>query len=322
MNILTKSRDMMRMIRESSNVFLMAHKDLDLDAINSCIAMDFYLKLMKKKSYIIIDDTKQELGVKKVLDGEKKKVSIIKSKKIGDYKDDKSLLIILDTSKAKLVQSPDIIPSFNRIINIDHHDKTNESLRVSLRLIDEDSSSTCEMLTMFFKENNIKITKHLATLLLGGIVLDTNNYKLKTTANTFYASYYLMSIGAKMADINELLKQDINDYIDRQKIISSVKVIKNVAIGQGRQRSEYKKEELAKTADILLTFSKIEASFVIGKIEHDEIRISARSLGNINVGEILANFGGGGDESEAAATIPNTNVKKVFEELSKIIKSL
>ncbi len=322
MNILNKTGEIVKMIRKASTVFLMAHRDLDLDAINSCIGMSFYLRQNGKKAYIIIDDLQHELGVKRVLESENKNIHVIKSKNVNNLKDDDSLLIILDTNKSKITQNPEIIDSFSNILNIDHHDKNKDSLKCDLRIIDEDVSSTCEMLTLFFRENNFKITAKIATLLLAGIVLDTNNYRLNTNARTFYNSYYLMECGAKMRDVNELLKQEIHDYVKRQKIISSVRVIKSLAIGRGSQRNEYKKEELAKSADSLLTFSKIKASFVVGKLSKDLIGISARSVGEVNVGEILEKFGGGGSEFEAAATVENNNVNKVVSELLKLINNL
>lgn len=322
MRIQAKVKEINKMIEQATSVFLMAHRDLDLDAINSCIGMDFYVKSKKKKSYIIIDDEEQELGVKKVLEVERKKINVIRSRRLNEYRDENSLLIVLDTSKSKITQNPDVIYEFNKVINIDHHDVSRESLRCDLRVIDEDVSSTCEMITNFLRENNMKITRRLATLLLSGIVLDTNNFRLKTSSETFYIAYYLMMCGANMNDVNELLKQNIHDYIKRQKIISSVKVVRGIAIGHGLQRSEYKKEEIAKSADSLLTFSKIKASFVIANISKSEIGISGRSTGEINVGKILEQFGGGGDENEGAAQIENSNVKKIMEELLKIIRNL
>ena len=322
MRIQAKVNEINEMIEQATSVFLMAHRDLDLDAINSCIGMDFYVKSKKKKSYIIIDDEEQELGVKKVLEVERKKINVIRSRRLNEYRDENSLLIVLDTSKSKITQNPDVIYEFNKVINIDHHDVSRESLRCDLRVIDEDVSSTCEMITNFLRENNMKITRRLATLLLSGIVLDTNNFRLKTSSETFYIAYYLMMCGANMNDVNELLKQNIHDYIKRQKIISSVKVVRGIAIGRGPQRSEYKKEEIAKSADSLLTFSKIKASFVIANISKNEIGISGRSTGEINVGKILEQFGGGGDENEGAAQIENSNVKKIMEELLKIIRNL
>ena len=319
MKIAEKNNEIKEIINNASTVFLMAHRDLDLDAINSCIGMDYYLKALKKKSFIIVDDKRKEPGVKKVLKDLDKK---IKSTKALEKKDDQSLLIILDTNKVKLTQNPEIVKEFNNIINIDHHTKTDESIKATLNVIDENISSTCEMITEFLKENEININQNIATLLLGGIILDTNYYKSHTTADTFYNSYLLLNSGGEVGKVNELLKQDIKDYIKIQKIIASVKVINNIAIGKGLQRSEYKKEELAKTANSLLTFNNIRASFVVARIDKEIVGISGRSTGEINVGKVLEKFGGGGSETEAAAKIEKTNVNKVIGELSNIIRSL
>ena len=322
MKIAEKTNEIRELISNASTVFLMAHKDLDLDAINSCIGVDYYLKTLKKKSFIIIDDKRSEPGVKKVLKSLDKKIKIIKSKKALEKKDEKSLLIILDTNKEKLTQNPEIIKKFNTIINIDHHTRTDESIKANLSIIDENISSTCEIITELLKENAININENIATLLLGGIILDTNYYKSHTTADTFYNSYIRLNSGGEVSKVNELLKQDIKDYIKIQKIIASVKVINNIAIGKGLQRSEYKKEELAKTANSLLTFNDIKASFVVARIDKETVGISGRSTGVINVGKVLENFGGGGSETEAAAKIEKTNVNKVIGELSNIIRSL
>lgn len=322
MSIIEKTQELINMITNSSNVFIMAHKDLDLDAINSCIGIDYFLKKYKKKSYIVIDDKRSEPGVKKILKSLDNKIKIIKSKKIQIKKNEESLLIILDTNKAKLTQNPDIISSFNKIINIDHHTKTSESIEPNLSIIDNEASSTCEIIIELLDSQKIEINSYIATLLLGGIILDTNHFKSHATSKTFYYSYKLMENSAKMSEINEWLKQDIKDYNRRQKIISTVKVINDIAVAKGSQRSGYKKEEIAKSADSLLTFNNIKASFVVAKIEKNIIGVSGRSNGTVNVGLILENFGGGGSETEAAARIENGNINNVIEKLSKLIKSI
>ena len=58
MKILDEKYKLNREIRKSNSIFLMAHRDLDLDALGSCIGMYLYLKSKKKKCYIIIDDIK------------------------------------------------------------------------------------------------------------------------------------------------------------------------------------------------------------------------------------------------------------------------
>ena len=320
MKIYEKKKEILNIIKKSSQIFIVAHRNMDLDAINSCIALSYYLKKNNLESYIIVDDLKHENGVKQVLNDCAKTINIIKSKEITNPNN--SVLIILDTNKKSLVQNSELIDMFNNIINIDHHDYKTTSIKKGLSIIDESSSSTCEMLTEFFEKEKIDIDKKIANLLLGGIVLDTNYYQLKTTKNTFYYSYYLMNNGATMEYVNTLLKQNIDDYIKRLKIIASVKKRKGIAIARGKVNNIYNKEELAKAADIILTFKNIKASFVIGRLSKDEIGISARSMGDIKVGKIMEKMGGGGDEFEAATIIKSQKIDEVVSILNKIIKNI
>lgn len=321
MKLYDNKKDLLNIINKSSQIYLVAHKNMDLDAINSCIAFSYYLKKIGKGSIIIIDDIKHESGVKKILDDYSNTISIIKSKDLKSIKNT-DLLIILDTNKQILVQNPDLVDRFDNIINIDHHDYKASSIKKGLRIIDEDSSSTCEMLTEFLEKEKIEITPKMANILLGGIVLDTNYYQLKTTKETFFYSYYLMNQGASMDYVNNLLKQNLDDYVKRLKIIASVKKRKGIAISRGKRNNIYNKEELAKAADILLTFKNIKASFVIARISKDEIGISARSTGAIKVGKIMEKLGGGGDEFEAATVIKSQKIDEVVSSLNKIIKDI
>ncbi len=321
MKIYESKKELLNLINKSSQIYLVAHKNMDLDAINSCIAFSYYLKKINKSSYVIVDDIKHESGVKKVLDNYSNMINLVKSKDIKSIKNT-SLLIILDTNKQHLVQNPELVDRFDNIINIDHHDYKASSIKKGLRIIDENSSSTCEMLTEYFEKEKLELNSKIANLLLGGIVLDTNYYQLKTTKETFYYSYYLMNNGANMDYVNNLLKQSLDEYVKRIKIIASVKKRKGIAICRGKRNNIYNKEELAKAADILLTFKNIKASFVIGRISKEYIGISARSTGVIKVGKIMEQLGGGGDEFEAATVIESQKIDEVVSSLNKLIKEI
>ena len=52
MRIIEEKYKLNREIRKSNSIFLMAHKDLDLDALGSCIGMYLYLKSKKKNGKI------------------------------------------------------------------------------------------------------------------------------------------------------------------------------------------------------------------------------------------------------------------------------
>ena len=322
MELLKYKNELNNLIEKSSNIFIMGHRFLDLDAIGGSIGIYEYVKSKGKRPIIIVNDIRFEKGVKKVLDKIKIDYSIQRGSKIKSKINSNSLLIIVDTNKSYLLQDKTLFNLFENIAVIDHHDINEQSINKGLVIIDRNSSSTCEMLTDLLDKEKININETVATILLSGIVLDTNNFVIKTTKNTYRTSYLLAEKGAKPESVQFLLKQDIKNYVERQKVITNVKQVKNVAISNGKSTIRYRREDLAKIADTLLQFDKIEASFVIGKLENKNVGISARSLGNINVGKVLENFNGGGDENEAGACVENSSIKEVNNKLLNIIKSL
>lgn len=324
MSIIKERRKINKALRKSKVIFLMAHKNLDLDALGSSIGMMKFLQKRRKKVYFIIDDRNHEAGVEKVLRELEGCLEIIRSENIDEYlcpKKNKNLLIILDTNKQELVQSDKVLKKIENKLVIDHHDTGKTTIKDATLVIDNKISSTCEMITNLIEYYDIEIDSYYATILLAGITLDTNNYTLNTTANTFYTSYYLTSLGGSAKKVQYLLKQDINEYAERQKLLTSIETINGkVAITKASPYTQYRREDLAKVADTLLFFNNIEASFVIGHINKDTIGISARSLGAYDIANILSKLGGGGDAYGGAATFQDTTISNVEKELKTLIK--
>lgn len=324
MGIIRDRRKLNKAIRQSKKIFLMAHRNLDLDALGSQVGMYMILKRKKKKCYIIIDDKNHEMGVEKVLRELEGCIEIIKSEDLEEYmypRQSKNLLIILDTNKKELVQNPKVLDKIKNKLIIDHHELGKTTIEDAVIINDTKTSSTCEMISNLVEYYDVELEAYYATILLSGIVLDTNNYTLNTTAETFYTSYYLTSMGASAKKVQYLLKQDIKEYTERQKLMASIETLDNkIAFTKATPYTQYRREDLAKVADTLLFFNNIEASFVVGKIGKDTIGISARSLGNYDINEILSKLGGGGDSTSGAATFEDTTISKVEQELKKVIK--
>ncbi len=326
MAIVKQKRALNKAVRQADKIFLMAHKDLDLDALGSCIGMNVFLKNKKKECYIIIDDLNHEPGVEKVLRELEGCFKIIKSENIDkhmSHRESKNLLIILDTNKTELVQSKDVLKKIERKIVIDHHEVGKGTIKNAIMILDSEVSSTCEMITHLVEYYDVEIESYYATILLAGIVLDTNNFTLKTTPDTYYAAYYLSNLGASAKKVQYLLKQDIEEYTERQKLLAGIETINGrIAITKATQYTIYRRDDLARVADTLLYFNNIEASFVIGKIGKDTVGISARSLGNYEIGPILEKLGGGGSNYNGAAKFENVPISKVEQMLKQAIKEM
>lgn len=304
----------------SKEVFLVGHNGIDLDAFASMAGFSLIAKKYKNKVYLIIDDKEIEPATKLAISTMASKLNIIKLKDVEKYMSSKSVLFVLDTNKLSRICVKDIIHDFKRVIVIDHHTKNQDTIKDANIYIDEKATSACEIVASLLHRFRVKVPKSYATILLGGIVLDTNNFTYKMTRKSFYYCYYLSTKGADVNEAQLYFKQDLEEYVNRSKMIASTKINGEVAIATGIKGKIYKTQYLAKTADILLEFKGIKNAFAIGYVDKNTVGISARSVNKLNAGKLMETFGGGGNKNEAAAIIPNTSIKKVEEELNNIIR--
>lgn len=327
MIIIDNKKKINKYLKKSNNIFIMAHKDLDLDALGSSVGMYMIIKqkFKKKKCFLIIDDTEHELGVEKILKELEGCLTVIKSSDISrklHHKHKKNLLLILDTNKRDLLQNSEVLKLFTNKVIIDHHCLGKTTIKDAYLIQDDSVSSTCEMITSLIESYDIELDPYYATILLSGIVLDTNNFTLKTTSETYYSAYYLASLGASAKKVQYLLKQDLLEYIEREKLLTKIEIInKKIAISKAAASTIYRREDLAKVADTLLFFNNIEVAFVIGKIGKDTVGISARSLGDYDITKILNKLGGGGDDYNGAVKFEKKTIKQVEDLLKKEIKN-
>lgn len=311
-------------IKHATTVFIMAHKSLDLDAIGSCIGMYHLLTKLNKECYIIIDDKTHEIGVSKVLHEVEGCYNIIHSSDIENTLNPKSkrnLLVILDTNKKELLQNKECLKYFSQKIVLDHHELGKTSVKDGLIICDTELSSTCEIIVKISEHYKLEFTPYVATLLLSGIVLDTNNFMLNTSEETFYTAYYLTVLGASPKKVQYLLKQDLNDYIEQQKLLTNIEIIdQKYAIAKGTPYAFYRREDLARIADILIFFNNIEMAFVIGKVSKTEVAVSARSIGNYSIETVMNKLGGGGNDCNGATIITNKNISEIIDKIKTILK--
>lgn len=308
-----------KLILDSNKVILTAHKNIDPDALGSILGMYYLINNIGKNIEIVIDDSSYSPEVKRALDILKEnKITPSRYSDIKESIDEKTLLIVTDVNSPKRVQNEKLLLIKNKIV-IDHHIESEESkIETENKFIDVTASSATEMIMHLLNELNIYIPSFVATIMLAGMYIDTNGFLLKTTEKTHLCVSSLYKFGANTIEAGYLLKQNFKEYEKRQKLILKSKFYDKYAIVTADSKI-YSPIELAKTCDVLLTFNNVEAAFVIGKVKEKTVGISARSVGNINVEEIMDLFGGGGHRTDAAAQIRNKSINKVKKELIKIL---
>jgi c-di-AMP phosphodiesterase-like protein len=313
-------------IENASSVVIMAHCNMDLDALGSSLGLYYLCKALDKSAYLLIDDIEYEDGVKSSLDEIRKQEINIKIKKWSEIEkkiDNDTLLIVVDAHLPYLVQNEAALGISNVII-IDHHIHSEEKTISSIyEYIGEEQSSSVEIIIELLRNLDVYIHPYIATIMLAGIFVDTHSFFRKTNYKTHEAAAYLYKCGAIHNELQYLLKEDIEKYNDMQQIIREAIIVKkHFVIAIGHENKFYSKEDLAKISDTTLLFKNIEASFTIGKIDNDIIDISARSLGNINVEAIMKKLDGGGHSTDAATQLKGTTLTSSFQKIKNIIDKL
>ena len=184
------------------------------------------------------------------------------------------------------------------------------------------ASSTAELVTelLEYQPKNDKLTMLEATSLLAGIIVDTKSFTLRTGARTFEAASYLRTNGADTVLVQNLLKEDMDTYIMRSKIVETAEIYhKTIAIARGQGTKVYNSVLIAQTADILLSMQGISASFVVAHRADGRIGISARSLGDINVQLVMEELGGGGHLTNAASQLEADTIEEAMTRLKAAI---
>ena len=238
-----------------------------------------------------------------------------------------TLLIVTDTQAPRLVMFPLLLQKASRFSIIDHHI---DSAGVGFEGFLSDyrvtaASSAVELVTEMFSFYNpdIKITPLEASIMLAGVIVDTNNFTQRSGTRTFEVSATLKSYGADMIFVRKLLQESL----DSERLISS-SIAKAEIYGNrfslvtlDENQTIPDRTTLAKISDRQLTIAGVDASFTIGRIDANTCGISARSLGDtVNVQLIMEGMGGGGHFNSAALQRKDCKIIDLKTELINTLK--
>lgn len=286
------AKNISNLMLESSNIMVMGHKNIDIDAVSSALGMYRVAKSLGKECKIVTEPTGDSLGKfweELIAIPEYSEIILTEEEAIKEISDD-TLLIIVDTHKVSYVEFQSILNAAKHKIIIDHHRKSPDFIENSeISFHEVYASSTAELVTEIiqYAKEDIELNLIEAESLYGGIMVDTKNFTFKTGVRTFEAAAYLRKYGVDIIKVKKWFQADLESYNEISEIVRKAEIIEDtIAISSTIREDENTGLMCAKAADELLTISNITASFVMGKIG-DKITISGRSIGDINVQVIL-----------------------------------
>lgn len=298
-----------QLIRDSSQVLIMGHRNSDMDAIGAAAGMVCAVRGKGKPVHIVVDQQHTMAGdlIERLETLPEYKDVFISAEDAMILCDYNTLLIVVDVNRPGYVENEALLQSINKVAVIDHHRRAADYIENAVVSLHEPYASSASELVSELLQYLVPTSGILtgeAEAMLAGIYLDTKGFSTRTGVRTFEAAAYLRRAGAEASDVKRLFQSSFTQYMERQKLISSAR-----DCGQGVifaiTDEEVDRIAAAQAADELLSIIGTRASVVAFRSGNDMV-VSARASGQVNVQLLMERLGGGGNHTAAGAQLRNT----------------
>ena len=321
---------LMHRLQLCSNVIIMGHRNPDFDAIGSCIGLARLALSLGKTTNIIanIDDSNlrdcfEKLSVIPEYEG-----MFVDPIEAQEMITSDTLVICSDVNNPDNFEAINVAKNADYLFIVDHHrqsEKTPEAVPERCEtLIVPSASSACELVSEILElelPENERLRHEEADIMFAGILLDTKNFTRNTQVPTFGAAIYLRNNGADPNKAQALFKIDLDGFRTESAFSTDLEIYRDfivIAKETGSESSPAKRITAAKTADKLLNIKKMRVSFVVARMLND-VFISARSDGSVNVQLIMESLKGGGHYNAAATMLKEITVEEAVIKLKEAI---
>ncbi len=316
-------------IEKSSEVFVMAHHLADMDAFGAMLACYHMAKASRKKVKLVVDIEKLDQTVQKVLDLVKDQIPevvssmVVSSDALEDIKE-QSLLIVVDSQSPRIVMVPELLEKTENVIVIDHHRAGEERFNAIFSIIEPSASSSIELmielLDFYSMDEETKITPIEASIMYGGLIVDTSNFVYRTSSRTFEVASKLKDLGADSTLVKTWLRRDMIRIMEINKLLDQMEVVLSRFAFMVTPDIYEDRVLLAQVSDAALEINGIDAAFTIARMDENTVAVSARSIHDVNVQLLMEMIGGGGHFGSAAAQIKETSIQEVYENLKMYVE--
>ena len=308
-------KEIYKAIKKYDEIVIARHTGADIDALGSQLAMQEIIKetFPEKKVYAIGAYSSKFKFVGQ-LDREE------------DLKLENPLLIVLDTPKTSRIDTLDL-SKYSFKIKIDHHPL--EEKFGDIELVNDKSSSACEVVIDLCNNTKLKMNKIAAERLFMGIVSDTNRFMYPST------SYETMNKAAKLIEefgvnppelYEKMYLRDLVELRFEGYMLQNLKVTKN-KVAYIKITDEIQKQfnvDAATPSNMIGSLSYINDFIVWVTFSEDKkqniVRVSIRSRGPV-INTTAMQYNGGGHKLASGVRLPDFTLSDaLIDDLDKLCK--
>ena len=317
------SKALFQLLENSGDVFIMGHRNSDMDCIGAALGIVTCANHVGTHAYIVLDavNTTIEDAVR-TLERSGAGSLIITPEQAAQMMQNNSVLVVVDTQRASVTVAPQLLNMTEHIVLIDHHRRSADYIdNATLHYLETRASSASEMVTevMQYFADSVKPSAFTCSALLAGITVDTKQFAFNVGSRTFDAAGYLRRNGADLSSVKQMFQNDYESYVRCANVVERAKIRKSgIAISMCDKNAPDSQLLAAQAADELLGIRGIYAAVVLAETD-EQVAISGRSYGQINVQVILERLGGGGHLTMAGAQLKGATSDEALAKLEEAI---
>jgi len=235
-------------------------------------------------------------------------------------------LIIVDCQQASRIgRFAEIIDRPGLEIHIyDHHPPSVDSIPASGGIIRSCGSSST-ILAGVLREQSRTLTPEEATLMMLGVYEDTGRLLFPTTTQEDYqAAAWLLGQGASLNIVADSITQELT----AQQVELLNVLLKNlkttdfdgITVSVAFASSESYIADIAGLAHMVRDMENPDVLILAVAMEKRVCLVARSRVAEVNVGEVMRAFHGGGHPSAASATVHDRSLKQVLERLEELLR--
>ena len=225
-----KAHALREIITGKDHVLVMGHRMPDADSFGAAVGIYRIALTLGRKAHIVLNDAIP--AIQPMVDlfrnnPEYEEDMIIGSQQAIETAGNNTVLVVVDVNKPSITECPDLLRFCKSVVVLDHHRQGTETIEnATLSYVEPYASSACEMVSevLQYTYDNIKMRSEEADCLYAGIIIDTNNFMVKTGVRTFEAAAFLRRNGADVTRVRKLFREDATEYKAKADAVSQAEI--------------------------------------------------------------------------------------------------
>lgn len=306
-----------QLLKENDNFLIITHKKPDGDTTGSAGALCEILRRINKTAFILENEDITP----------RYEPLIAEFYPTKDFKPE--FIISTDIASTSLFTQSALEYEDKIDLCIDHHVLSNNGFAKHNLLVDY--AACGEIIYEIMNELCVEMNEKIATAIYTSISTDTGCFKYQNTTCQTH------EIAAKCVPLIQnigVLNRNLFDLKTRGRLEIEARVLQNLKFyfdgklamitisNQDKKETNATADDLDSIASLPRTIEGVEIAYTLTELANGDIKVSARSSGDVSVSEVCETYGGGGHLRAAGCTFKNQTFKQVSEKMIEATKTV